>query len=189
MASSGIPCRPDRTRHARTSSNNSGTVDKYGNVADPSRCSEHWCSNRCRLVNLSQKGRANGSHRLQGIGNTQIVRPAGGPRISHVDGCDRTPCSPDRQFSSGGAPTLTLVSLITESNPSPRLRSRGQQDRGRTGRGQPAHRAGCVRRARRAFPHVLQQPAPQSSGAAHPDQHHPCPAVPAARRLKSLLSV
>jgi len=99
--------------HARTSSNNSGTVDEYGNVANPTRCTENRCSNQCRLVNLSQKGRANGSHRLQSTGNTQIVRPAGSPRIPHVDGCDRIPCSPDRQFSSGAAATLTSVSLIT----------------------------------------------------------------------------
>ena len=91
-------------------------MHEYRNVANPSRCSENWCSNQCRLVNLSQKGRANGSRHLQSIGNTQIVRPAGSPRIPRFDGCDRIPCSPDRQFSSGAAATLTLV-----SNPSPRL--------------------------------------------------------------------
>jgi hypothetical protein len=102
----------DRTRRARTSYNDSGTVHEYGNRANPSRCPESCCSNEGLAANLSQKGRANDARRLQSIGNTQIVRPAGSPRISHVDGCERPACSPDRQFSIGAAATLTLVSLI-----------------------------------------------------------------------------
>lgn len=124
VASSGIRCKPasvsgdayrDRTRHPRTSNNNSGTAHENRDNANPSRCPKSRCSNEGRRANLSPKGPANGAHRLQGIGNTQIVRPAGSPRLPHVDGCDRLPCSPDHQFPGGAATSLSSVSLLLRS--------------------------------------------------------------------------